>query len=271
MRKPLAVNPGCKRCSEPFTPTSTYQFYCNDCRPIVAKETKRRWYKKNFPDAYKERPVILCAICGEKFNSRFEGVPYCKKHYSKARYYGDPNFIPPTTRNTYTVDGDVATLTTTRGDQFKIDASDLEEVIKRTWCISKTGYVVAGIDGKTVKLTRHLLKPPRHLVVDHINGDPLDNRRANLRTCKNSGNCKNNKLQKNNTTGYPGVRKTPSNTYHARITVNYEDIYIGAYPTFEEAVKARKAAEIKHYGKFSPSLGALKDLIDTSTRGESTT
>ena len=48
-----------------------------------------------------------------------------------------------------------------------------------------------------------------------------------------------------NKTGHKGIRKK-HNCYQARITVNYKEIYLGNYKTLEEAVEARKSAEVKY-------------------------
>lgn len=259
----------CQRCSELYIPCGPRQFYCKTCSVIADKERKRKWYSKNNPNAYKKKKLKVCAICSGEFESHYEGVPYCKSHYQKAYSYGDPLYERPKSLNTYVTNGDTTTVYTTANVSFLIDTEDLPKILERTWCISKTGYAVAGISRKTVKLHRHLLNPSPKEVIDHINGDPLDNRRENLRICTNSENTKNNRLQKNNPLGYTGIRKTPHGMYNARITVDRQEIHIGNYPTFEEAVLARIDAEVKYYGEFSPSLGALRGLITTSVLGES--
>ena len=58
---------------------------------------------------------------------------------------------------------------------------------------------------------------------------------------------------KNNTSGVAGVSKTSSGRWRARITVNRKEIRIGTYDTIEEAIAARKDAEVRYYGEFAPS------------------
>lgn len=84
-------------------------------------------------------------------------------------------------------------------------------------------------------------------IIDHINGDPFDNRWCNLRNTSSLGNSKNAKIGKNNTSGHLGV--SFSNTFskwRAYINLNYKQINLGYFENFEEAVKARKEAEIKY-------------------------
>ena len=80
----------------------------------------------------------------------------------------------------------------------------------------------------------------RHELVDHINGDRLDNRRANLRLVTNHENGHNRAdLNRNNTTGYRGVYPcTNSRKWMAVITVNRQRRYLGVYPTAEAAALA---------------------------------
>lgn len=83
--------------------------------------------------------------------------------------------------------------------------------------------------------------------IDHINGDPADNRWDNLRLVSSSLNSRNMPLQSNNNSGYPGVRKCDgSKNGYSRIKVNGRVTYLGQYPLKEEAIKARKDAEIKY-------------------------
>jgi hypothetical protein len=52
---------------------------------------------------------------------------------------------------------------------------------------------------------RLLLSPSKNSVVDHVNGNVLDNRRANLRVCSQQQNTFNRKIGRNNKSGYKGV------------------------------------------------------------------
>ncbi|MFJ7665583.1 HNH endonuclease [Lysinibacillus sp. NPDC097195] len=150
-------------------------------------------------------------------------------------------------------------MTTHKGEDFIFDLEDLERVSKSSWCISKTGYLVARINKKNTKLHRYILDldNPKE-VVDHINGNPMDNRKENLRICSNVQNTRNNKISKNNSTGYPGIRVMPSGRFRARIMVDRKEISLGTYDTFEEAKQARIKGELKYFGEFAPSLNVIE-------------
>jgi len=83
--------------------------------------------------------------------------------------------------------------------------------------------------------------------IAHINHNKLDNRLINLRLVEENINHKNKPMQKNNTSGYCGV------VWHitrlkwiASITYKDKKIYLGAFVNKEDAIKARKDAEIKY-------------------------
>lgn len=159
----------------------------------------------------------------------------------------------------YQIEGDIAILQTNKGQSFTIDTSDLEKVLRYTWCIGKTGYLVANDGKKVIKLHRYLLDAKQGKVVDHINGNPLDNRRTNLRICSTRENSRNCKLSSNNTTGFSGVSLTPNGKYRARIMVDNQEIRLGHYDDVEQAAVARLSAENKYFGDFAPCKGADKD------------
>jgi len=71
-------------------------------------------------------------------------------------------------------------------------------------------------------------------IIDHINGNKLDNRIENLRDVTQKINCKNQKLRKTNKTGYSGISKTKSNTFVICI-MNEGKKYSKTFKTLEEA------------------------------------
>lgn len=92
------------------------------------------------------------------------------------------------------------------------------------------------------------------LRVDHINGDGLDNRRANLRIVPDQINQINRKrLNRNNASGYRGVSYMRSTgKWRANITVDYRQVHLGSFVTAEEAFAARRAAELQYYPEACP-------------------
>ncbi len=82
--------------------------------------------------------------------------------------------------------------------------------------------------------------------LDHINGDPSDNRIANLRECNQAENCQNRALSSNNTTGFMGVSWDKSkNRYAASIKLNRKKIHLGFFDTAHEAHQAYLNAKLK--------------------------
>ncbi len=92
----------------------------------------------------------------------------------------------------------------------------------------------------------------KEIQVDHIDGDPTNNIRSNLRIVNASDNGKNKKPYRNNKTGVSGVTQLSNNKWRARINIEKNTrIDLGCFDTKEEAVAARKKAEEKYYGEYS--------------------
>lgn len=84
-------------------------------------------------------------------------------------------------------------------------------------------------------------------VIDHMNGNPNDNRICNLRDVPHSENCKNQKLYVTNTTGIKGVYlNKQTGSYYAQIVVDNKTKCLGSFKNLEDAAAARKAAESKY-------------------------
>ncbi len=81
--------------------------------------------------------------------------------------------------------------------------------------------------------------------IDHINGDPSDNRAVNLRCVSKTENMRNQSRRRTNRSGFTGVISSRnSGRWVASIKSETREIYLGSYDTKEEAYAARKAAEI---------------------------
>ncbi len=93
--------------------------------------------------------------------------------------------------------------------------------------------------------------------IDHINGVRDDNRIANLRDVTSSENKRNMRLRPNNASGFNGVQwDEKRGKWRSRIFAEGSEKHLGRFETIEEAVAARKAAEVKY--KFHPNHGRHK-------------
>ena len=154
------------------------------------------------------------------------------------------------------IEGDLAFVTLTRGNVATIDAADVPLVAGRDWCtLPAMGKVYAarsGGPGKLVLMHRLLLEadPARH--VDHINGDTLDNRRANLRQATRSENLRNARLSRANTSGVKGVSwHKHSGKWRGQIMAQGKQTEVGYFDTLDAAAAAMDFARDFLHGDFA--------------------
>lgn len=197
---------------------------------------------------------MKCKFCEEKAEWNFKKeIPCCKKHYHRLYNYGDPYYKRKT--NEVTFDGGTAYLKTKHGTVFSIDKEDYHKIKDSKWVENKAGYLVARKNNKVYRLSRVLMgmSSGDKNVVDHIDGNTLNNKKDNLRIVSQSQNCKNTSHSKKSKTKYPGISILPTGKYKARITVNRKRIHIGHFDNLEEAISARKEYENKYFGELSYS------------------
>ncbi len=108
----------------------------------------------------------------------------------------------------------------------------------------------------TIALHRMIMNPDKSTHIDHINGNPLDNRKTNLRPASIANNARNRGKQKNNSSGYKGVHKSMSKRqasirWRAQIQVDSKLLHLGVFKTKKEAYQAYCEASRKHHGAFS--------------------
>ncbi len=121
-----------------------------------------------------------------------------------------------------------------------------------------TNYKIVNIRGTGYSAQRLIFKlktgQEPTFFIDHINGIRNDNRWDNLREATMSQNCCNRKIKSTNLSGYTGVRWVASHNMW-RAEINYKKIthHLGYFKNKEDAIKARRDAELELHGEFSGS------------------
>ena len=161
------------------------------------------------------------------------------------------------TQDDYDLSNDYGILILADGRECMFDMEDYDILRKYHWSARKDGHVRAFVNGRQVELARYILEQngvyiPEDKVVDHIDINPLNNRKYNLRICSFRENRMNHSLFKSNSSGYSGVSyRKDKDQWIARITIDYERLFLGYFDTKEEAIRARQEAEEKYYGEYS--------------------
>jgi len=156
--------------------------------------------------------------------------------------------------NSYISKNGITTCTVANGKQFIFDSFDLPVVMRYTWHIDSLGYALTHDKGKMIKLHRLLLKPPKNTFIDHIDRNPMNNSRENLRICSTHQNCFNQGLRSDNTTGYKGVQyDKKGNRLVVRIGYKGRRYTIGRFPPEKiiEAAKAYNQKAIELFGEYA--------------------
>lgn len=134
--------------------------------------------------------------------------------------------------------------------------------------LHKKGYVCTTIGSRSYRNQRliwlyvHGYVPEQ---VDHINGQRCDNRLINLRAATRFENSRNRKIRHDSASGHIGVswHKTEKK-WRAHICRNGKMVTLGRFANINDAITARRTAEVKFYGEFSRLTDSGQEVPSTS-------
>lgn len=159
--------------------------------------------------------------------------------------------------NEYDLSGEYGIGYTSKGEPFYFDLEDYDKIKEYTWFIgtgSIDGYVVSGTKNRKHTLMHRLVMNYSGTNdIDHIHGKETrnDNRKYNLRIATRSQNNMNKGVAKSNT-GIIGVHQIKHNgKFRAYIAKDGKNIHLGDFINIEDAIKARKEAEVKYFGEYA--------------------
>src|SRR5690606_6128392 len=150
-----------------------------------------------------------------------------------------------------------------------IDEADAAMALARKWYAGRSGRTFyaqrtdLAADGSRLTVRLHtFLTGWRY--VDHINGNGLDNRRANLREAEHRQNLMNQRRPRHNTSGFKGVTLNKrTGKWEAQILPQGRHIRLGSFEDPEEAARAYDAAALLHFGEFArPNSPTPADIGD---------
>jgi HNH endonuclease len=167
----------------------------------------------------------------------------------------------------------VRQIVLTQGQTAIVDDDDFERLSERKWNAAWSGsncsfYAQSNINSeisptrqRTIIMHREIMRVEHGYVVDHINRNTLDNRRCNLRICDRRENALNRNLQRNNKSGFKGVKKhTQCERWMATVQRDRMRKYLGLFESPIEAAEAYDDEVVKLHGEFAVtnhSLGLL--------------
>lgn len=153
-------------------------------------------------------------------------------------------------------------IKTTNNIEFFVDDEDFELVNSYKWRAVEHGRGFRVSRGnchtrngnwhsKCALVHRFLLKAEKHQIIDHIDGNPLNNQRSNLRFCTFQQNLWNKPLRKDSKSGVIGVRRNKNNSFTVRIQISGKRLCLGTFNSIKEAASKYNEAATIHFGEFA--------------------
>lgn len=135
-----------------------------------------------------------------------------------------------------------------------VDDADYGEISKHRWSFNGR-YAVRWESGRYIRMHRQIIGAMDGQIVDHINWDGLDNRKANLRIATHRQNLMNVGKKNKGASKFKGVSwrgdTNGKKRWRATITVNYRQRYLGLFENERDAAIAYNNAAKELYGEFA--------------------
>ncbi len=224
---------------------------CFDCAYCV---WDRGLWLRSLPSGFPARP--MCANHPDTPGKLREAPPDgpCRNFRPKRRPPSNGPWVPPAAPRSSTEEdnGEVRRIPLTQGLFATVDAADYEELSKYKWFATQVGnnvYAARNEKGRTIYMHRHLMKPPKGMVVDHIDHNGLNNRRSNLRVCTPEENWVNRK-PRGGSSQFVGVQRH-KDKWQAGLTYRGEFFYLGLFEDEIEAARARDRKAVEIHGRLA--------------------
>lgn len=165
--------------------------------------------------------------------------------------------------NKFSIDNEYGIgYTTNTNNKFYFDLEDFHLISNYTWFEDTNEHGYRSLkardkeSGKLIKMS-YLLGFKNH---DHINRNPLDNRKSNFRSATAQENARNRSLSSKNTSGYIGVSwDKECLKWAAYIKIDGHIKRIGRFVNKEDAIRARLKAEVEYFKEFAPQRHLFKE------------
>lgn len=192
----------------------------------------------------------ICPQCGRTFYvKKGRGEKYCNKHRKQKELYGkflDSNPRNKYDPNEYVINGSIVEVQTYTKEnlpfiKFTISVEDIDLIVKYKWSAKQKSNGIYIVNDKLGYLHNVIMPRKNGFTVDHIDRNPLNNTRENLRYATNVEQTFNQE-KKNSTFDIKGIQ-TRNGKYLAYIKLSRKRYLSPYYSKYEQAVYARYLLE----------------------------
>ncbi len=204
---------------------------CENC--VYARVDPARWQRC----AWRGEPLLLMCANHPAWPGELREVPGIACCHYRPK--------PPEPR------GDVRRIPLGDGHYAIVDAADYEWLSRYNWR-TQNGYAARRDKTRTTYMHREIMRPPKGMMVDHINHVKWDNRRSNLRICTRQQNTHNNDKHAGSSSRFKGVGYSKDRgKWFAKIWFEGRRIWLGYFLDETEAAHAYDAKAVELFGEFA--------------------